>query len=136
MFDANTLVYIPPVPTSLSLEVFAILQISFLFSVTISINFASLFWNGSSVYRPSVSVNSINKSDFVIAVTIADNLSFSPNSISSVAIASFSFTIGILPYFKSSSKVFFKFLYDFSLSKLYFVINTCDAVKSYSANSL
>ncbi len=92
-------VSMPPVPTLLPVEAFPICINSSVRQSTRSINCASLFCLGSSVYKPLISDSNINKSAFVSAVTIAERVSFSPTTLSNskVEMVSFSFTTGITP---------------------------------------
>ncbi len=78
----------------------------------------------------------MSKSAAIKDATIADSVSLSPNSISSVATVSFSFTIGMLPYLKRIINVLQAFFSLIPPSKTSFVSSTCAAVCPYSANNL
>ena len=80
----------------------------------------------------------MSRSAPTIDVTIADNLSLSPNVctcfISYVDTVSFSFTIGIAPNLRSSLNVFSAFFLLVSVVTVALVISTCAAIALYSAN--
>ena len=111
IFAAVSFVSIPPVPTLLPVVSLPMLISSCVSVSTRSINSASAFCLGSSVYSPLISESSINKSAPVSAVTIAESVSLSPitSSTSKVDVVSFSFTTGIASMRKSSLNVFCAF---------------------------
>ena len=128
------MVTMPPVPSDVPLPP-ARASISGVIPSTTGMNFASALPRGSAVYSPSMSESSTSRSACTVAATMAERVSLSPMTISSVAMVSFSLMTGSAPSSSSRYRVLWKWARRVSSSTSLPVTSSWATVWLYSENS-